>query len=405
MHSNLKNIVGTELYRDWLLSGIDNRDEINMMKLLMKVNGLSYAIRITLVHCCVFTTILKNYIDCLDDEVEESNLEPILRRSGMFLEKKCPDSLALMKIEEGRFGVVYSGIIDGQEVVLKTLRDPNNPESGDLRHEAVIGGILNSIDSDYYMRTHGYVEWPPISLDVPEDTIIDRFLNSDEKVPYLILEPIVESSREFGDFLFRRRRKKDAESIYEVVIMICDALIEGFEKLSFTHGDIHQSNVIVIRRRHRVSHRLHTGGILKTRWAIKIIDLGSSRIDRRRDGTSIIPTNIVISRTIPDPGPDIFRLLRVVLLILTSPGKRMYSTICHIFNAAATMCDSRYSPSESIRQTTLSKKDNIKFIHEVIRNGFNPGASELDMIVNITADLNYTRSLQYLKNVSAYWSD
>ena len=401
MHSNLKNIVGADLYRDWLLSGIDNRDEINMMKLLMKVNELPCTIRVTLVHCCLFTTILKNHINSLDDEVEESQLEPILKRSGMFLETDCPDSLELMKIEEGRFGIVYSGLIDDDEVILKTLRDPDNPESGDLRHEAVVGGILNSIESDYYVRTYGYAEWPPIPIDIEDDMIINRLSDSSEKVPYLILEPILRRSREFGEFLFKRIRKKDSESIYEVLIMICDALIEGFDKLSFTHGDIHQSNVMVIRRRHRISHRLHTGGILKTRWAIKIIDLGSARIEN----SSLIPTNILVSRTKSDPGQDIFRLLRVTLLILTAPGRRMYSTICHLFNAAATMCDSRYSQSESIRQTTLSRDDNIKFIHEVLRNGFNEGASELDMIMNITAELNYMNALRYLKHTSLRYHD
>lgn len=403
MHSSLKKIVGDEIYRDWLLSGIDNQDEIKMMKLILKVNDLPYSIRSTLIHCCLFTMMLKNYVDTVDTEVEESRSISLLKQSSMYWKSRQPGSISVKKKEEGRFGLIYSGKIDGRRVVLKTLRDHQNCDYGDLSHEALIGGILNSIESDYYIRTYGYAEWPDIPIG--KEGIITELSKSTDRIPYLILEN-VRRSKELGTFIYRRVKKRDSDSIYEVLIMICDALIEGFEKLSFTHGDIHQSNVLVVRHRHREARRLYTGGTLNTRWSIKIIDLGSARIDKIHEGgTSIIPTNILVSRTIPHPSHDIFRLLRITLIILTGSEQLMHSTIVHLFDAISSMFNNSYSQSESIRQTILTVDDDIELICRVLTDGFIEGAQELDMVMNITGDLNCKNALRYLKHITTSCHD
>jgi len=206
----------------------------------------------------------------------------------------------LDKSEQGQMGTVW-------ETEIKTLTDLiylKTSRSGDVFHEFFIGYALNSIRdlTPNYMATYGVFNCyrPLNNMPCPFEEMLAQqraYINKypqynlgindiDYPIDYLVMEKI-SFGEKLGDILynFKPANFDDFMSIY---LQIIYSLGIAYEKLNYTHYDLHTNNILIrpidptnIYRFMMIPYTLNgETRYVKSRYLVKIIDYGHSHITK-----------------------------------------------------------------------------------------------------------------------------
>lgn len=377
----MEELTDNPLYVRWSRLSPSREQIHRLLRIIKRLGHLERPVFDIVVECLMLTHILDNVdvrgIPRYDERRELSKSE--IHKIWDVL----PDVRG-KKLEEGRFGVIYGGTVNDSKVVFKMLADLTDMDG--LMHEAIMGSFINKIDSPFFVKTLAYIEMPPPIASGHPKRIRGLCKKSSDRIPYLILESLTKNSMELGEFIYERLMRDDIMSIFKVFIQIFDALIEIYDKLHMTHGDIHQSNVMVIKSRRKKRHRLHTGGTLRSRWTAKIIDLGTSRIDD--PSMTLIPRDVVTPISHPNPGLDMWRLLRVMLSFMTIPEQEVGRDIVHVIN----MMSSMRGRGIVDKIDTDGMFEHISEIHRIV-------SDHRDAVIDPEVSLDYRSAMKYLKDL------
>lgn len=226
---------------------------------------------------------------CRDNINVDSDYDPDMQVDGRLDDMLT--SMTLTEFDRGKSGVLYVGRSPNDTYVIKVLSSSLDNDEGicdrGLVYEAHVGKLVNSLNDVNFIHTEGY-------------TMARRSIGQDVVIPYLFLEPLMDYV-EYGQFIQYCLSDRTEYDILEVLYQVSVSIIDAYERIGFTHNDLHQSNVLVLRRQSS-----------NERCRVKIIDLGMSRIDQSVLIDDQSRTSSDQSRTVDDNPTSIYDQSRAV---------------------------------------------------------------------------------------------
>lgn len=244
-------------------------------------------------------------------------------------------------------GYAMSAYFKGMPVVLKAPRVIEEYTDASVKHELVVGKILNSLRPyihNFSFTLSSFMCGPPVILPPVErrskssGDIIGMCMGG-EQVRYIMQEKIT-NVVSFNDYC----KNCSVEQYIAAIIQVMFALNVAFRETGFTHCDLHGENAL-FRKIEKEEFYLPFGGdFLFAEGIVSIIDYGRAYIKDPRNGESygykaqngprgnvrMIKSGMYIDHS--HPVGDCYRILNSSLYYMKQVNKSVYNTVKGLLN-------------------------------------------------------------------------